>query len=172
MGAGAKRRAVGEAFGGARSLSRRTGRRWRRTVLSRAGRYYPSVEGAEPDEAVPKKKPLDIESVYYAQHGLLQAALDRVRFSSDDLAEIYFVGFAPDAAEDVFESEVKHVEALFRERLGAQGRTVLLINSRSTVDELPLANGASRAYSPSGTPRRWQPCHRRRRSSIVRPSAR
>ena len=97
--------------------------------------------GAEPDEAVPKKKPLDIESVYYAQHGLLQAALDRVRFSSDDLAKIYFVGFAPDAAEDVFESEVKHVEALFRERLGAQGRTVLLINSRSTVDELPLEQG-------------------------------
>ena len=72
--------------------------------------------GAEPDEAVPKKKPLDIESVYYAQQVLLRAALDRVRFSSDDLAEIYFVGFAPDAAEDVFESEVKHVEALFREK--------------------------------------------------------
>ncbi len=97
--------------------------------------------GAEPDEAVPEKKPLDVESVYYAQHGLVRAALDRVRPSSDDNAEIYFVGFAPDAAEDVFESEVKHVEALFREKLAAQGRTVLLVNSRNTIDELPLANG-------------------------------
>ncbi len=97
--------------------------------------------GAEPDEAVPEKKPLDVESVYYAQHGLVRAALDRVRSSTDDNAEIYFVGFAPDAAEDVFESEVKHVEALFREKLGARGRTVLLVNSRNTVDELPLANG-------------------------------
>ena len=97
--------------------------------------------GAEPDEAVPEKKPLDVESVYYAQHGLVRAALDRVRSSTDDNAEIYFVGFAPDAAEDVFESEVKHVEALFREKLGAQGRTVLLVNSRNTIDELPLANG-------------------------------
>ena len=97
--------------------------------------------GAEPDKAVPKKKPLDVESVYYAQQGLVRAALDRVRSSSDDNAEIYFVGFAPDAAEDVFESEVKHVEALFREKLGAQGRTVLLVNSRNTIDELPLANG-------------------------------
>lgn len=97
--------------------------------------------GAEPDEAVPKKKPLDVESVYYAQHGLVRAALDRVRSSTDDNAEIYFVGFAPDAAEDVFESEVKHVEELFREKLGARGRTVLLVNSRNTIDELPLANG-------------------------------
>jgi len=97
--------------------------------------------GAEPDEAVPEKKPLDVESVYYAQHGLVRAALDRVRSSSDDNAEIYFVGFAPDAAEDVFESEVKHVEELFREKLGARGRTVLLVNSRNTIDELPLANG-------------------------------
>ena len=97
--------------------------------------------GAEPDEAVPKKEPLDIESVYYAQQGLVRAALDRVPSSSDDHAEIYFVGFAPDAAEDVFESEVKHVESLFQEKLGAQDRTVLLVNSRNTVDELPLANG-------------------------------
>lgn len=113
--------------------------------------------GAETDQAVPKKKPLDIESVYYAQHGLLQAALDRVRFSSDGLAEIYFVGFAPDAAEDVFESEVKHVESLFRERLGAQDRTVLLINSRSTVDELPLANGPNLAAVLEGVAARMGP---------------
>ncbi len=113
--------------------------------------------GAEPDEAVPKKKPLDIESVYYAQHGLLQAALDRVRFSSDDLAEIYFVGFAPNAAEDVFESEVKRVEALFRERLGGEGRTVLLINSRNTVDELPLANGPNLAAVLEGMAARMGP---------------
>ncbi len=113
--------------------------------------------GAEPDQAVPKKKPLDIESVYYAQHGLLHAALDRVRFSSDDLAEIYFVGFAPDAAEDVFESEVKHVEALFRERLGGEGRTVLLINSRNTVDELPLANGPNLAAVLEGMAARMGP---------------
>ena len=113
--------------------------------------------GAESDEAVPKKKPLDIESVYYAQQGLLRAALDRVRFSSDDLAEIYFVGFAPNAAEDVFESEVKRVEALFRERLGGEGRTVLLINSRNTVDELPLANGPNLAAVLEGMAARMGP---------------
>lgn len=101
--------------------------------------------GAETDETVPKKEPLDVEGIYYAQQGLLKAALDRVRLSSDDVAEIYFVGFAPDAAEDVFESEVKNVEALFHEKFDAEGRTVLLVNSRDTVDELPLANGPNLA---------------------------
>ena len=106
--------------------------------------------GADSDEAIPDSEPLDIERVYYAQQGLVRAALDRVRFSSDDLAEIYFVAFAPDAAEDVFESEVKHVESLFREKLGADGRTVLLINSRNTVDALPLANGPNLAAVLAG----------------------
>ena len=113
--------------------------------------------GAETDETVPKKEPLDVEGIYYAQQRLLNAALDRVRISSDDLAEIYFVGFAPDAAEDVFESEVKRVEALFREKLGAEGRTVLLVNSRNTIDELPLANGPNLAAVLEGMAARMGP---------------
>ncbi len=100
---------------------------------------------AEKDKEAPEQEPLDIESVYYAQDALLEAALDNVRSSSHDVAEVYFVGFAPDAAEDVFEAEVKHVEALFLEKFGAEGRTVLLVNSRNTIDELPLANGPNLA---------------------------
>ena len=112
---------------------------------------------AEPDEAAPKKEPLDVESIYYAQDGLVQAALDRVRFSTGDLAEIYFVGFAPDDAEDVFESEVKYVEELFRDKLGAEGRTVVLVNSRNTVDELPLANGPNLSAVLEGMAARMGP---------------
>ncbi|MCE2425889.1 MAG: hypothetical protein J4F45_12470 [Pseudomonadales bacterium] len=93
------------------------------------------------DEERPKRKRLDIESIYYAQAGLVKSALAGVQPSRKGVPEIYFVGFAPDDAEDVFENEVKHVEALFRRSLGADGRTVLLVNSRNTVDELPLANG-------------------------------
>ena len=112
---------------------------------------------AESDEAAPKKEPLDIEGIYYAQDELLKAALDRVRFSLVDVAEVYFVGFAPDDAEDVFETEVKHVEALFREQLGAEGRTVVLVNSRNTVDELPLANGPNLSAVLEGMAARMGP---------------
>ena len=85
--------------------------------------------------------PLDVESIYYDQPRLVQAALADVLVSEDGVPETYFVGFASSAKEDVFENEVKHVESLFRERLGAEGRTALLVNSRNTMDELPLANG-------------------------------
>lgn len=105
---------------------------------------------ADPDEETPKKKRLDVESIYYAQAGLVKAALEGVRPSRDGVPEIYFVGFAPDDAQDVFENEVKHVETLFRTSLGAEGRTVLLINSRGTVDELPLANGPNLALVLKG----------------------
>lgn len=90
----------------------------------------------------PVKRPaLDVESVYYDQPRLVQAALDGVLASEDGVPETYFVGFASHAKEDVFENEVKHIETLFRERLGAEGRTVMLINGRNTLTELPLANG-------------------------------
>ena len=88
-----------------------------------------------------KRPALDVESLYYDQARLVQAALDDVLVSQDGVTETYFVGFASSAQEDVFENEVKHVESLFRERLGAEGRTAILVNSRNTMDELPLANG-------------------------------
>ena len=74
----------------------------------------------------PAKKPsLDVESVYYDQPRLVQAALDGVLASQDGVPETYFVGFASHAKEDVFENEVKHVETLFRERLGADRKSVV-----------------------------------------------
>ena len=89
----------------------------------------------------PKRPPLDVETIYYDQPRLVQAALADVLVSEDGVPETYFVGFASSAQEDVFENEVRHVESLFRERLGAEGRTAILVNSRNTMDELPLANG-------------------------------
>ena len=112
---------------------------------------------ADPDEETPKKKRLDIESIYYAQAGLVRDALEGVRRSREGVPEIYFVGFAPDDAEDVFENEVKHVEALFRASLGAEDRTVMLINSRATVDELPLANGPNLAEVLEGVGKKMGP---------------
>ena len=106
----------------------------------------------------PVKRPaLDVESIYYDQPRLVQAALDDVLVSQDGVPETYFVGFASSAKEDVFENEVKHVESLFRERLGAEGRTAILVNSRSTMDELPLANGPNLESILKGVARKMGP---------------
>lgn len=104
-----------------------------------------------------KKQPLDVESIYYDQQRLVQAVLNDVRPSQAGVAETYFVGFASSAAQDVFENEVKHVETLFREHLGADGRTALLVNSRNTVDQLPLANGPNLAAVLTGIAGKMDP---------------
>ena len=106
----------------------------------------------------PLKRPaLDVESIYYDQPRLVQAALDNVLVSQDGVPETYFVGFASSAKEDVFENEVKHIESLFRDRLGAEGRTALLVNSRNTMDELPLANGPNLESILKGMARKMGP---------------
>ena len=84
--------------------------------------------------------PLDIERTYMRQSELVDNALAAVRSSTPNVEETYFVGFASYAGQNVFENEVRHVDALFRERFGTEGRSALLVNSRSTLRELPLAN--------------------------------
>ena len=84
---------------------------------------------------------LNIEETYVRQERLVAEALDAVLPSLPDVRDTYFVGFAPYSAQNVFENEVKHIEELFSRKLGAAGRTALLINSHDTVDELPMANG-------------------------------
>ena len=87
-----------------------------------------------------RSPPLDIESTYVRQDELVHNALAGVRPSVPGREETYFVGFASYARQNVFENEVRHVEALFREKLDAEGRIALLINSRETLDTLPVAN--------------------------------
>ena len=88
-----------------------------------------------------RRERLNIEETYVKQERLVGEVLDAVLPSLPHVRDTYFVGFAPYSAQNVFENEVKHIEQLFRRKLGAAGRTVLLINSRDTVDELPMANG-------------------------------
>ncbi|MYL01714.1 MAG: hypothetical protein F4013_08470 [Gammaproteobacteria bacterium] len=111
-----------------------------------------AVNAAEEEQAA-----FDVERVYSNQEGLVQLALDKVRASEEGVAETYFVGFGSSDAQDVFENEVKLVEAQFREQLGAEGRTAMLINSRNTIDDLPLANGRNLAAVLSGIGRKMGP---------------
>ena len=92
-------------------------------------------------DAAARPPPLDIEAAYVQQDELVRMALGRVLPSRPGVVDTYFVGFAPFSAEDVFANEVGHAEALFRSRLDGEGRTALLVNSRATLDSLPLANG-------------------------------
>lgn len=79
------------------------------------------------------------EDVFYAQPALLDNALARLEPERPGTPDIYFVGVAGFAAEDVFMKELDVVGALFRERFDTANRMIALVNNPRTVGDIPLA---------------------------------
>ena len=73
------------------------------------------------------------------QAQLLDRTLAQLKAGSSDRERLYFVGFAGYGREAVFKREVLAVRQLFDERFGTKDRSVVLINHRSTENEVPLA---------------------------------
>ena len=83
---------------------------------------------------------LDIESVYYRQADLLDQQIERLSYHQPDRIDLYFVGFAAYASQDVFMREVRQARAIFEDKFDLEGKTMALINNPATVAEIPLAN--------------------------------
>jgi hypothetical protein len=80
------------------------------------------------------------EKVFHAQGELIARALAAVQPGRPGVPELYFVGFAPDASQDVFVREMRFVKRLFDERFGAAGRSVTLASSTEALEEFPIAS--------------------------------
>jgi hypothetical protein len=128
--------------------------RWRIPALAAcygAG-LYASVEYL-PDQAllVPVGStdagpPLDVEGTYYAQSGLLGAALEDVAPGRPGVPDFYFLGFGAYADEAVFRREVAQVRRIVGSRLDSSARAVTLVNSPGTLQRYPLANRSNLEY--------------------------
>ncbi len=79
------------------------------------------------------------EDVIYAQPRLLARALGALTPGRVDAPNLYYVGMAGYASQDVFMKEVIAAEAIFKARFGAEGRTIKLINNSKTLAEVPAA---------------------------------
>jgi hypothetical protein len=79
------------------------------------------------------------EEVIYAQPALLDMTLRQVAPQRPGVADLYFVGVAGYAAEDVFMREVDVFDTLFRQRFDTEGRAVTLVNNPRTVARQPVA---------------------------------
>jgi Peptidase C13 family len=88
---------------------------------------------------------LNREDVFYAQPVLLDRALEALEPERQGVEDLYFVGVAGYAAEDVFMKEMAVVRQLFRERFDADGRMVTLVNNPRTVAQLPVASATALA---------------------------
>jgi hypothetical protein len=84
--------------------------------------------------------PLAEERVFHLQGELIERALDAIERGHPGVRELYFVGFAPDASQDVFLNEMRFVRRLFDERYGTAGRSIALVNSYDALEEFPIAS--------------------------------
>jgi len=84
--------------------------------------------------------PLAEERLFHLQGELIERALAAIAPGRPGVRELYFVGFAPDASQDVFLHEMRFVRHLFDERFATAGRSIALVSSAEALDEFPIAS--------------------------------
>ncbi len=79
------------------------------------------------------------EGALYAQTALLDAAERQLKPERPGVEDLYFVGFAPNASQDVFMKETLSIGKLLAERFDTAGRSINLISHASLADKFPMA---------------------------------
>ena len=97
--------------------------------------YNASARGPMPGVAA--------EDAFYRQPQVLASELASLEPGRDGVIDVFFIGMAGYGGLDVFMREVDSVARLFRERFGAAGHTVRLVNNPRTVLEIPVASRTS-----------------------------
>jgi hypothetical protein len=108
-------------------------------VLPKSDVWLPPAADEEQAEA------LVDEQTFHLQGRLIERALATIERGRPGAADLYFVGFAPDASQDVFLRELRFVKRLFEERFASAGRSVGLASSHTALDELPIASATNLA---------------------------
>jgi hypothetical protein len=83
------------------------------------------------------------EDAFYAQPDILRRSLAALRPGRPGVEDIYFVGVAGYASEDVFRDELKVVSRLFERRFDTVGHSISLINNPGTTLQSPIASVTS-----------------------------
>lgn len=105
--------------------------------------FMPRTELWLPEDENADQPSIAQEELFHAQDGMLDAHLAALQPQRPGIADLYFVGFAPEGTEDVFGKELHTVSRLMRERFDAGGRTLLLSNDPATLGELPVASATN-----------------------------
>lgn len=79
------------------------------------------------------------ESALNNQALLLNEQLASIKKHRPGVADLYFIGFAPDASEDVFKRELESIHPLMDRRFDTAGRSLRLINHSLSLATYPVA---------------------------------
>ena len=83
------------------------------------------------------------EAVLVKQPQLLYEAVTELEDERPGVTDLYFVGFASYAAEDVFRKDIEVARRLFDDRFDTDGRSIALINNPRTMLEVPFATASN-----------------------------
>lgn len=95
------------------------------------------------DPAAEALRQRNVETALYAQPALLERQLQALRPQDPARIDLYLLAVAGDGREEVFRREVEFVRSQFDRDFGTTGRSLTLVNSRSSVDAVPLATRTS-----------------------------
>jgi hypothetical protein len=109
------------------------------TAIDVAG-LLKGVESEEDGEPAPR---INIERTFARQAELIDRQLDTLLPRRADRANLYFVGMAPYASQDVFKREITAVREIVDDRLATRGRSVLMVNHADSAGTLPLASATN-----------------------------
>ena len=80
-----------------------------------------------------------LETALYEQKALLDKSLAALQPGTPGRINMDLLAVGGDGSQEVFRREVDFVRAAFTERFGTTGRTVALVNSRTTLATQPMA---------------------------------
>lgn len=114
------------------------------------GKYTPfwfAEETSDDSDPYAEYRALDAEALMYSQPAILDKALAQLQPQRKRMTDIFFVGFAGYATEDVFSKEVGYVKQLLEQRFDTKGHSINLINHLHTLDHTPLATSTNLALT-------------------------
>jgi hypothetical protein len=79
------------------------------------------------------------EPVLATQSFLLDQLLGKLEDERPGVTDLYFVGFAPYGAQDVFRKDVEAARDVMDEKWGTKGRSIVLVNNPQTLLTAPFA---------------------------------
>lgn len=80
------------------------------------------------------------ENIFYAQADMLPNELALLQSGQPNRTDLYFIGMAPYASQDVFFKEVGAVHDIFKSRFHTEGRSLTLVNHRMALQTAPIAS--------------------------------
>jgi hypothetical protein len=111
----------------------------------------------DPEDAMPAGPSIIDESILHRQQTLLEEHLEALEPERPGVVDLYFVGVAPYALQDVFVHELDSVQKLFAARFGTAGRSLVLANSPATLADTPIATATNLRAALAGLARVMNP---------------